>query len=60
MYLNVNFNVFVKIIKVHLLVSELYICHIKLHFFALKLLRVRTVSIKTEYSGLSSRSNNPV
>ena len=25
MYLNVNFNVFFKLIKVHLLVSELYI-----------------------------------
>ena len=26
MYLNVNFNVFFKLIKLHLLVSELYIC----------------------------------
>jgi len=27
MYFNVNFNVFFKLIKVHLLVSELYITH---------------------------------
>ena len=27
MYFNVNFNVFFKLIKVHLLVSELYIYH---------------------------------
>ena len=27
MYFNVNFNVFFKLIKVHLLVSELYILH---------------------------------
>ena len=30
MYFNVNFNVFFKLIKVHLLVSELYV---KLHTF---------------------------
>ena len=27
MYFNVNFNMFFKLIKVHLLVSELYIDH---------------------------------
>ena len=27
MYFNVNFNVFFKLIKVHLLVSELYMLH---------------------------------
>ena len=29
MFFNVNFNFFFKLIKVHLLVSELYICGIK-------------------------------
>ena len=29
MYFNVNFNVFFKLIKVHLLVSELYVGYLK-------------------------------
>ena len=31
MYFNVNFNMFFKLIKVHLLVSELYILYIRMY-----------------------------
>ena len=46
MYFNVNFNVFFKLIKVHLLVSELYICQ-----------NARSNDKKKSLSGVGNRTN---
>ena len=47
MYFNVNFNVFFKLIKVHLLVSELYMIS-KMHGATIKKIDITNYSIKCE------------
>ena len=45
MYFNVNFNVFFKLIKVHLLMSELYIYGVNVFSVVSKMLHILKLSI---------------
>ena len=52
MYFNVNFNVFLKLIKVHLLLSELYIPYGNLYFDVLKMLINEKFFVKLQGTSL--------
>ena len=52
MYFNINFNLFFKFIKVHLLASELYIVYIQMHGATIK---ITTVSVEHKAGGAQSQ-----